>query len=159
MIKFEEPVQFWDREKTKQAIEDGFFEKSGYDLISINDTWNESYRMKDRWIQRKHDDNAAVFLKFHDIPSTESGFTYHTADRIVDFVQESIDKRKKIIVHCYAGISRSAAVAKFINDYWRLGADYLDDYQLHNHWVYDMLLEQAGVPTLRRYYREQEKQS
>jgi len=41
---------------------------------------------------------------------------FDEAKRIVDFIRKNIEKADEIIIHCYAGISRSAAVAKYILD-------------------------------------------
>lgn len=42
--------------------------------------------------------------------------TFDEAKQIVDFITDNIEKTDEIIIHCYAGISRSAAVAKYILD-------------------------------------------
>lgn len=41
---------------------------------------------------------------------------FDEAKRIVDFISDNIEKSDEIIIHCYAGISRSAAIAKYILD-------------------------------------------
>lgn len=41
---------------------------------------------------------------------------FDEAKRIVDFIHKNIENADEIIIHCYAGISRSAAVAKYILD-------------------------------------------
>ena len=39
------------------------------------------------------------------------------ANLIIDFIENNLDKLE-LIIHCSAGISRSGAVAEFINDYY-----------------------------------------
>ena len=44
-----------------------------------------------------------------------------------------------VIVHCHAGVSRSAAVAKFICTYYNMNHHILDNYSLYNKHVYRVL--------------------
>ena len=152
-------VTFVDRGTAKRQIEAGAYVLNNLDLISISDTWSEAAQMRELWLDNKVDANAALFLKFQDIDDNSSGFTDKDAQRIVEFAQESYIKRKDIVVHCFAGISRSGAVAKFINEHWALGDVVLDTYAGHNHHVYYTLLEQAGVPTQRQYYAKLEEEN
>lgn len=152
----EHKVVHCSRELAISCINSGVFKTAGYDLISISDTWREQNEMYKLWLGNKCHENAGLFLKFNDIPGIESGFSYLDANKIIRFSEESMRKNKNIIVHCYVGISRSAAVAKFINEYHNLNIESLDDYRLHNRWIYYTLLEEAGVPTLRQFYKEQE---
>jgi len=151
-------IKFIDRGTAKRYIEDGAFVLNDLDLISISDTHSEAQQMRELWLDNKIDTNAALFLKFADIDDNSSGFTDKNAERVINFVQESYVKRKDVVVHCFAGISRSGAVAKFINEYWGLGNEYLETYAGHNRHIYYKLLEQAGVPTLRQYYSNLENQ-
>lgn len=151
-------IKFVDRGTAKRLIRDGYFDRNICDFISISDTNSEATEMRELWIDNKVDNNAAVFLRFQDIDDLSSGFTEQKAKRIVNFLQESYVKRKDVIVHCFAGISRSGAVAKFANEYWGLGDQYLEDYKGHNIHVYYTLLEAAEVPTQRQYYAELEKE-
>jgi hypothetical protein len=43
------------------------------------------------------------------------------------------------------GVSRSGAVAKWINDYYGLDNRYLNEYYHHNRYVYDTLMSVCGV--------------
>lgn len=149
-------IRFTDRGTAKREIEAGAYALNDIDLISISDTWSESQQMRELWLGNKIDTNAALFLKFADIDDNSSGFTDKDAERVVNFVQESFVKRKDVVVHCFAGISRSGAVAKFVNEYWGLGDEYLEAYAGHNRHIYYKLLENAGVPTLRQYYSKLE---
>ena len=58
-------------------------------------------------------------LEFHDIDKPESGmvlFSENMARQIIDFVERIKDTKSLLIVHCNAGVSRSAAVARFVRD-------------------------------------------
>lgn len=151
-------IRFVDRGTAKRLIRDGYFDRNICDFISISDTNSEAAEMRELWLDNKIDNNAAVFLRFQDVDDGSGGFTDQKAKRIVNFLQESYVKRKDVIVHCFAGISRSGAVAKFANEYWGLGDQYLEDYKGHNIHVYYTLLEAAEVPTQRQYYAELEKE-
>lgn len=152
-------VKFVDRGTAKRLINNEFFLNNKCDFISISDTHSEVKQMRSLWFENKDDANAALFLKFQDIDDNSSGFTDKDAQRVVNFVQESFVKNKDVYVHCFAGISRSGAVAKFVNEYWGLGDDYLETYAGHNRHIYYKLLENAGVPTLRQYYANLEEQN
>jgi protein tyrosine/serine phosphatase len=152
-------IKFIDRGTAKRYIEDGAFVLNDLDLISISDTWSEAQQMRELWLDNKIDTNAALFLKFADIDDNSSGFTDKDAEHVVNFVQESFVKRKDVVVHCFAGISRSGAVAKFVNEYWGLGDEFLEAYAGHNRHIFYKLLEAAGVPTLRQYYSNLEDQN
>lgn len=151
-------IKFVDRGTAKRMTEAGHFALTTTDFISISDTHREAQQMRELWMDNKVDANAALFLKFADIDDNSSGFTDKDAERVIDFAQESFVKRKDIIVHCFAGISRSGAVAKFINEYWGLGNEYLETYAGHNRHIYYKLLEQAGVPTMRQHYAKLEEE-
>jgi protein tyrosine phosphatase len=146
------------RAEAIKLVLSGYFEKNAVDFISISDTNSEKNQMRDMWVANKSAESAAIFLNFADISSDQSGFTENKAKTIVSFVDESFRRKKDVIVHCFAGISRSGAVAKFVNEYFMLGDEYLESYAGHNHWVYYTLLEAANIPTLRSYYTNLEQQ-
>mgnify|MGYP001024818082 FL=1 len=132
-------IQFVSRQQCQLMILDGFFEENDYDLISISDTNKEKELMKKYWLRFKKDSNAAIFLNFRDIEGTESGFTENKAKQIRRFVQETFKRKKNIIVHCLVGVSRSGAVAKWINNHYMCGDPFLDDYVGYNLYVYCVL--------------------
>lgn len=77
-------------------------------------------------------------IDFHDIDIQDSNYTIFSrehAKTIIDFIESLSSDINTIIVHCLAGISRSAAVALFIHEnytntgYRMVGAD------AHNHLV------------------------
>ena len=63
------------------------------------------------------------------------------AAAILAFADEVAPSVKGILVHCHAGISRSAAVAKFLAE--RLNAPFPDKYAVYNRRVYSTLNRQA----------------
>lgn len=150
-------VSFVSRADALAMIEQGYFADGKTDLISISDTNKEKQAVRAAWLANKADANAAIFLNFLDISDIACQLTDAKAQRIVDFSTATIKKRKNLVVHCFLGVSRSGAVAKFVNDHWGLGDRYLEDYVGHNKYVYYTLLERAGVPTLRSYYSALEK--
>lgn len=152
-------VKFISRTEAICNIRGGFFKENDCDLISISDTNSEKEQMRELWMMNKKDSNAALFFNFLDIEGVESRFDYTKAQKIIQFVQESQVKKKDIIVHCFAGISRSGAVAKFINEDLMLMDEYLENYAGHNKWVYYTLLEESGVETLRSFYSKLEGKS
>lgn len=98
-----------------------------------------------------------IRLEFEDTLYTEElnkPFTREHADQIIDFVK--MCKGEPIIVHCAMGMSRSAAVAKFVHDYYGYEFDMskpcFGTTQHHNKLVYETLLLANGVETLRSYY-------
>lgn len=60
---------------------------------------------------------AVLRLSFHDVDGylgdQYTQFSAHDANRILDFIG-NVEEDEVLIVHCQAGISRSAAVAKFL---------------------------------------------
>jgi hypothetical protein len=89
-------------------------------------------------------------LSFHDItPDTldiESAYTLMSdadAQKIVEFVKKVAPEVEGIIVHCRAGISRSAAVAKWICSEYQI--PFNRHYDRYNDYVYRlMVLAAAG---------------
>ena len=150
-------VKFVSRGDAKKYISKNHFIDADCDLVSISDTHKEAEQMKELWLANKKHANAAVFLRFADMDDSSSGFDSKKAETICNFLEQSFRKKKDVIVHCFAGISRSGAVAKFANEYYGLNDAYLDTYTGHNLWVFYTLLEQAGVPTQRQYYGDLEK--
>jgi predicted protein tyrosine phosphatase len=61
------------------------------------------------------------------------------AKDIISFLDKNAENVEIIVVHCDAGISRSAAIAKFIAKKYNLPFD--ASYDLYNKWVYNTLLQ------------------
>lgn len=113
-------------------------------LISLGepDAAEGDPKIQDGW----HD---VLRLSFHDItPDTlvEGSYTLMSdadAQAIVSFVKEVAPQVEGIIVHCRAGISRSAAVAKWICGEYKVPFD--AKYRKYNDFVYRlMVLAAAG---------------
>ena len=64
------------------------------------------------------------------------------ADSIVAFINRLHSDLTEVdlIIHCYAGISRSAAVGKFFNDIFKLNLPNYNNLMLYNKVVYTKLL-------------------
>ena len=116
-------------------------------IISINDTSREAFEMEDYsylW------NNIWIYpLVFKD---DNESFSEEQAESIKGVVESSPSDYKNIIVHCFAGISRSAAVAKWINTYFNLDIPLYNNYTQHNLHVYNTLCKVSGVETLKQYY-------
>ena len=115
-------------------------------LISITEPGEQQIKFRQHWDDILH-------LQFDDIdrptaPVAFLGekasrnlilFTENQAGKILDFVQENSENIKMLVVHCYAGISRSVAVKvaleQIIND-----KDVYKRYPLHNKHVCDIIV-------------------
>lgn len=64
-------------------------------------------------------------------------FNEQDAREIIKFVRDNKNKVETIYVHCDAGISRSAAIAKFIAGIYNL--EFPDHYMLYNKLIYTTL--------------------
>ena len=102
-------------------------------VISINDTDKEKKEMS----KLTQDICPALILAFKD---DEYGFTKQHAKQIQDFVKAN--KNKVFVVHCFAGVSRSAAVARWIEDTVDgKNSHRLARYTLYNKHVYNTLMQ------------------
>lgn len=106
-------------------------------VISITDVGADDARLQQGW----HD---ILRLGFDDIHHEEYGYiiceAFH-ARAIIAFVERCNDEKVEgILVHCYAGISRSAAVAKWISE--RHGLTFPAEYDQYNKHVYTTLTEE-----------------
>ena len=88
-------------------------------------------------------------LKFDDVLIRGDhlrGITDDQAAQIVTFLNVVHDRVDRVVVHCLAGVSRSAGVAKFIAERYELDFDHANGSSF-NRLVYDTLKEvEAGVP-------------
>lgn len=104
-------------------------------VISITD-FGRKAPIKPGW-------GSVLRLQFDDIetfgPYGEPGvpFTVSDAKQVIDWVEQNKDRITAIYVHCWAGISRSAAVAKFIAE--KLGLPFNQSYDSYNPYVYRTL--------------------
>lgn len=106
-------------------------------MISITEPGRTAAIHEDKW-------GALLRLRFHDLDKQWQNyklFNQHYAERIVKWLKENEDILTTVHVHCAQGISRSAAVAKFIAEVYEL--EFNDSYDLYNKLVY---------AELRKYY-------
>jgi len=89
---------------------------------------------------------VGLFLKFDDCENTKDGIlmTDDDAKQIINFLVDFQNKKTEfeLIVHCFAGISRSAAIIKFFEDYI-LPNDAIKKYPLYsnyNKFIYNKLV-------------------
>lgn len=126
--------------------------------ISISCTPEEQYEMHNHITKTSGLLNSEFLtddiltLNFLD---NESGITDSDAQRITKFIEANKDK--DFLIHCFVGVSRSGAVAKFINEYLELDIQYLNDYTLYNTYVFNKLNAAVGRD-IGAYYAELERQ-
>lgn len=118
-------------------------------FISINDSSYEAEEMI-KWFG----DANCLILRFPDVDDS-AGISQDQADEIVKFIHRNRSV-ETFIVHCFLGVSRSAAVAKWINDHYGLDLPHLEAYDIHNKRVYQML-EAACGNDLAAYYQALEE--
>jgi predicted protein tyrosine phosphatase len=102
-------------------------------VISITQPSDPAAALQEGW-------GAILRMKFHDTDDADSILTVFSpehAEAIVRFVRAEAGRVEGILVHCHAGISRSAAVAKFIADTYRL--DFPEKYSAYNKLIYRRL--------------------
>lgn len=107
-------------------------------VISINDT--------DERPDFRVDHKDVLFLKFDDvdqhIDNSYRLFDFVDADKILNFI-EQVPSDGALVVHCAAGVSRSAAVARFLvkDRGWQLKTSVAcsGDMSYHNRRVYEIL--------------------
>lgn len=86
-------------------------------------------------------------LNFHDIDEKHEGMTlFNTtmARQIIKFVLGLPDNVNRIAVHCYAGISRSAAIVRFLQKFIYeecFNPQFWISYNMYNRKVFSVLLQ------------------
>jgi len=142
-------VEFMSRGDMKRFIRSREHLNDNMAIISINDTPYEYDEMLE--LLEGSNFTIAVFADSDD----NDGISPLQAKCLLSFIDENHDK--DFYVHCFMGVSRSGAVAKFINEYLDRGHMYLEDYNGYNRRVYNSLLAAAGM-SLAAYYEELERQ-
>jgi predicted protein tyrosine phosphatase len=102
-------------------------------MISITQPSDSPAALQDGWYR-------VLRMRFHDTDDADSVLTVFTktdAEAVVSFVRSVAEHVDGIVVHCHAGISRSAAIAKFIADEYQL--PFPEKYASHNKLIYRML--------------------
>lgn len=117
-------------------------------LISIVEP-NEEKTLSKNWIHllelEFHDTDAHANNGNHwSLLEVESNkyvsFNRLHAKAVIDFLQFLPSHVERLFVHCHAGISRSAGVAKFIAEIYKL--DFNHSYNLYNRRVYSTLIDE-----------------
>jgi predicted protein tyrosine phosphatase len=123
-------------------------------IISISDT---NYELAE--IKTYIEDKNVAFFQFQDVDDPhESGcISLDQAKKIVAFIEKNKDK-DYIIVHCFIGVSRSGAVAKWINEEYGLDLAALEHYKAYNRKVYDTLDAAIGKSMAAHYAALEEEE-
>lgn len=103
---------------------------AAHGMISITEPGRTAPINADKW-------GALLRLRFHDIDRHWQNyklFNQNYAKRIVSWLNQHEDILTVVHVHCAQGISRSAAVAKFIAEVY--GLEFPKTYSLYNKLVY-----------------------
>lgn len=112
-------------------------------VISITQP-GETVALKEGW-------HSVLRLHFHDIDVPEEPYTLfgdRHANEIIDFLEGVAEtgEIEGILVHCQAGISRSAAVAKWVAE--RYDLSFPGQYMLYNKHVYRALRDARAMRLL-----------
>lgn len=109
---------------------------SDWAVISINSS-GTSTQLKEGW-------KDVLRLEFDDIVDYEENaklFSEAQARQIIEFVMRcNAEETEGLLVHCNAGVCRSAAVAKWVSEKYGLGFPL--KYDKHNRHVYRVLKEE-----------------
>lgn len=112
--------------------------EAGTRVISITGSEYQRARLRKGW-------ESVLRLRFDDIFERSEEmvvFDELMDDSILDWLSDVEGRLDSIVVHCLAGISRSAAVARFIAV--RYGVDDFDlEYRCYNEHVYSVLSKRA----------------
>lgn len=136
--------------RTIKTYEENFDDR--YAVISISDNETERLEIKTQ-VELHTNCNNGIFVAFADSDDTDC-INNKQAKEIVQFIADN--EGKFFIVHCFAGVSRSAAVAKFINEYYDLGLVDLENYKIYNKKVKNRLDAFCHRMSMADYYAELE---
>lgn len=95
-------------------------------------------------------------MKFNDVTSEEYGIPVPVQDNF-NGLKAFVDTLTcdDLVVHCGAGVSRSAAVAAAINDYLELGYNIFGNINYHpNHLVYSLACTELGILKDENYWNK-----
>lgn len=143
-------VVFLSRAQMVHAVLVETYDPTDTVVISINDTDDDAGYM--HCVLDKYE---CIIEIFADVDGGFDSINDDQARRIVSFIDSNKDKR--IVVHCWAGVSRSGAIAKFINEHLGINDASLSAYGLYNHWVFNALKAAVGE-SLIAYYEHLEAQ-
>lgn len=113
--------------------------KPNWAVISITEPMSAfgQAKLKDGW-------HKVLRLEFHDLDVENEPYVLmdkEMARQVVKFARDNSQEIEGILVHCNAGVSRSAAIALWIAD--EFGLQFNRQYHLHNKHVYKLLREAA----------------
>ena len=117
-------------------------ETDNFAIISITGTHDPEANLDKNFkkvLKCKFDDIDEAILDDPKKNRKYYGINEIQAQEIIALTEELVKDEKfwLVIVHCHAGISRSAAVAKFISG--KAGLYFLTSYNLYNKFVYSLL--------------------
>lgn len=108
-------------------------------IISVNDTENEVHEIQNLFNKNNNkNNNKLLTLQILDTNEIE-GFTLQSAKDIFSNVEYAFNHKLNIVVHCWAGISRSAAIAKVISDFYGVNVHTYENYRIHNKNLYNSI--------------------
>jgi predicted protein tyrosine phosphatase len=118
-----------------QLVACGMSPSAGQAIVSITEPGLGPALLKPGW-------SDILRLEFHDVDAEVEGYSLFTdaqADAVMDWLDAVEERVDAVVVHCVAGISRSAAVAKFIAGRCEV-AGFDHDYLRYNRLVYRVLM-------------------
>ncbi len=110
-----------------------------FNIISINDYASEKEEIETLYENGDGNKDNLLAVVFKDDYPNPGEFTPEVAQQIIDFVKKTKDENRELIIHCWAGISRSGAVAKWINEYFDYNIPYWSNYKDYNKAVHHIL--------------------
>lgn len=125
---------------TSREIAEEMMPSPDVGIISISDPDSRIVALRPGW-------GAVLRLRFHDLTHQWQNYVLMSADQAIDVLEwlhEHETRLSGIVVHCEAGISRSAAVAKFLCERYSLPVDE-GDVRFHNTHVYELLSDLSRV--------------
>lgn len=146
-------IAFLSRSRFLSFIGQEDLDSSNIAFVSVSDTVEEESDMIAPLSSHDHH----ITCVFSDVEKGNHGeMSMEIAQKIVEFVDSHSEK--DFVIHCFAGISRSGAIAKWVN--WYLGRELfeLTAYTGHNKHVYDMLDRVIGN-SMSAYYEDMESES
>ncbi len=146
-------IEFWSRGDMKRMLKANAIDFDKDVVISINDTVYEYDEMSA--LLAEADPTGLNFTKvvFKD---DDEDFGVIQAEIILNFIKKH-GQDKNYHVHCFAGISRSGAIAKYIDEYFKAGNRYLKQYKGYNKHVFNTMHKANGT-SLAAFYEQLEKQ-
>ena len=133
------------------------FDSGNYALISISDTMIERRLMQDI-LGAQITNCPYITTNFQDVDHDGgAGISNIQAKELLSFIKAY--SNRDFIIHCFAGVSRSAAVAKFINEYYDAGNIALENYKIYNKLVYNKLKGMSGKLSMEDYYTQLEQEA